>query len=284
MNCKTDQQLDAELQSKLDEARGILRSLGSVVVAFSAGVDSTFLLNLAVETLGTQNVLAVMGISPSLGQRERQAGHELARQIGAEFVEVETGELSDPSYASNPTNRCFYCKEDLFVRLKKLAENRSFKAVLSGANADDVGDFRPGLQAGKELGVRTPLLDAGLTKDDIRRASRAMGLKTWNKPAMACLASRVPYGDEITAEKLKRIEQAEYVLKDLGFAQCRVRDHGNLARIEVPQDVLSKLFSLRESIIASFKSLGYTYVTMDLQGFRSGSMNEVIIGGDDEQR
>ena len=268
--------IDADLQRKLDDCRRRLRQLGSVVVAFSAGVDSTFLLALAVETLGTPNVLAAIGVSPSLADRECRSGRALARKLGAELVEVPTGELDDPSYASNPAERCFYCKSDLFARLRALAEQRKLAAVVSGANADDRGDFRPGLRAGRDCGVHNPLMDAGLTKAEIRTASRAMGLETWDKPAMACLASRVPYGEPITAAKLSRIERAEYCLKDMGFAQCRVRDHGVLARIEVPSDEIARAVSHRPAIVASLKGLGYTYVCVDLQGFRSGSMNEVI--------
>ncbi|MHC4983818.1 MAG: ATP-dependent sacrificial sulfur transferase LarE [Planctomycetota bacterium] len=171
----------------------------------------------------------------------------------------------------------FYCKSELFERLKALAEKRR-AAVVSGANADDTGDFRPGLLAGREMGVRCPLLEAGLTKDEIRRASLAMGLETWDKPAMACLASRIPYGSRISPERLSRIEQAEYVLNDLGFRQCRVRDHGTVARIEVPVSDLDGVLAARERIVESFKALGYAYVTLDLQGFRSGSMNEPLGG------
>ncbi len=272
----TDQQLDAQLRGRLSECREILRSLGRVVVAFSAGVDSTFLLAMAIESLGRQNVLAAMGISPSLAERERQVGRHLAEQLGAVLVEVETCELSDANYAANPPDRCYFCKSDLFTRLNELAAERGYDTVISGANADDPGDFRPGLQAGEKLGVRCPLMEAHLTKADIRAASRAMNLETWDKPAMACLASRVPYGQDITAEKLSRIEQAEYVLKDLGFAQCRVRDHDGLARIEVPQEHVPRIVELRGTIVSALKALGYTYVSLDLQGFRSGSMNEVI--------
>ena len=268
--------LDAEVRLRLDSCLRALEEMGRVMVAFSAGVDSTFLLALAVKALGRENVVAVMGISPSLAERERAMGRDLARTIGAELVEVATGELSDPAYAGNPANRCYYCKSDLFCRLKGLAEERGFAAVLSGANADDTGDFRPGIRAGEELGVRSPLLEAGLTKADIRAASKALELPTWDKPAMACLASRVAYGEAITADKLSRIEQAEYVLKDLGFRECRVRDHGTVARIEVPACEIERVVEFRETIRESLEGLGYTYVAVDLRGFRSGSMNEVL--------
>ena len=271
--------LDPVLLHKLNVCKEILLDLKRVVVAFSAGVDSTFLLALAAETLEQDKnaaVLAAMGISPSLAERERQAGRKLARAIGVELVEIDTDELSDPNYASNPTDRCFYCKSRLFLRLKELAFRRGLDFVLSGANTDDTGDSRPGMRAAEDLGVRSPLLEAGMTKDDIRAASRAMGLETWNKPAMACLASRIPYGQDITAAKLSRIERAEYVLQDLGMAQCRVRDHGQVARIEVPAEDICRVVKHRLEITEAIKALGYTYVALDLEGFRTGSMNETV--------
>jgi len=268
--------LDAAVRGRLADCQRILRDLRRVVVAFSAGVDSTFLLALAARTLGAGNVLAAMGVSPSLADRERRHGRRLAEQTGAELVEVTTGELDDPDYRANPATRCYYCKSDLFRRLGALAAERGFGHVVSGANVDDRGDFRPGLEAGEKLGVRSPLMEAGLTKQDIRAASRAMGLETWDKPAMACLASRIPYGQSVTAEKLARIERAEDVLKELGFAQCRVRDHGALARIEVPAEQIVRAVALRAALVEALKAGGYTYATIDLEGFRSGSMNEVL--------
>lgn len=268
--------LPAPLPARLAGAADILAKLGKVVVAFSGGVDSTFLLALAVKVLGKDNVLAAVGVSPSLAGREHDEARQLAAQIGARLVEVPTGEMDKAEYAANPKNRCYYCKSDLFCRLKALAQREGFSAVAAGANADDTGDFRPGMQAGKELGVVNPLLEAGLTKADIRAASKLLGLPTWSKPSYACLASRVPYGQAITPEKLSRIERAEYVLRDLGFAGCRVRDHGPVARIEVPADMLAQAVTVREKIVDPLKQLGYQYVALDLQGFRSGSMNEAI--------
>ena len=272
-------ELDAPLRGRLARCRALLKQARRVVVAFSGGVDSTFLLALAVDTLGPENVLAVVGVSPSLARRELEDARRLAGRIGAELVEIRTCELDDANYAANPADRCFFCKKELFGRLKELAAERGFEAVASGANADDKGDFRPGLTAGQQLGVINPLMQAGLSKDDIRAASRVMGLPTWNKPACACLASRIPYGDAITPERLSRIEQAEYVLRDLGFAACRVRDHGPIARVEVPAEQIPRLAELRQRIVGPLKALGFAYVALDLEGFRSGSMNETLRTG-----
>ena len=274
--------LPAALREKLDRCRDILRRLEGVVVAFSGGVDSTFLLALAVQTLGRQRVLAVTGVSPSVPQRELREARELARQLDAQWLEIPTGELDDPNYSANPADRCYYCKMDLFTRLAELARRRGLAAVVSGANADDKADFRPGLRAGAELGVVNPLMEAGLTKADVRAASRALGLPTWNKPAYACLASRIPYGQPITAERLGRIERAEAVLHELGLRCCRVRDHHPVARLEVPEEAIERAVALRRQIVGPLKALGFAYVTIDLEGFRSGSMNETLqhLGGD----
>ena len=265
-----------ELMRKRQACAEILRGLGRVVVAFSAGVDSTLLVALAAEVLGTANMLAATGVSPSLAKRELEEARRLAKHLGVELVEVPTGEMDDSRYVANPADRCYYCKADLFRRLAEVARQRGCDAVVSGANADDAGDYRPGLRAGGECGVRNPLMDAGLTKDEIRALSRLMGLPTWDKPAMACLASRIPYGERITADRLGRVEAAESFLKDAGFTACRVRDYDALARIEVPTASLPALLAARDGVTAAFKALGYIYVTMDLEGLRSGSLNQVL--------
>ena len=266
--------------SKVRCCQHILRTLEGVVVAFSGGVDSTLLLALAAKTLGSPRVVAAIGLSPSLPEAEHRAARELAEGIGVELVGVETREVENPAYAANPFNRCFHCKHELFTRLKDLADRRGLAAVVAGANADDLGDFRPGLEVGRLLGVRNPLLEAELTKEDVRRASREMGLPTWDKPAMACLASRVPYGRPITAAVLKRIESAEDFLRQRGFRACRLRDHETVVRIEVPAADLPRMLEMREAVVSALVAAGYTYVTLDLQGLRSGSMNEVLRGAD----
>jgi pyridinium-3,5-biscarboxylic acid mononucleotide sulfurtransferase len=266
------------LSEKLRACRHILNRLEGVVVAFSGGVDSTLLLALAAKTICPARVVAAVGISASLPESELREARDLAQRIGVELVEIVTHEEENPAYAANSAKRCFHCKHELFTRLRRLAEERGLPAIVAGANADDLGDFRPGLEAAMLLGVRNPLLEAGLTKQDVRMVSRQMGLPTWDKPAMACLASRVPYGRPITAAVLGRIEQAEAVLRNLGFAACRVRDHEPVARIEVPPQDLERLLALRDKIVGALKSIGYTYVTLDLQGLRSGSMNEVLHG------
>ncbi len=265
-----------ELGKKIADARDIVIGLGRVVVAFSGGVDSTLLLTLASEALGPQNVLAAVGISPSLPAGEREEARRLAEVVGVELIEFESNEFDDPNFTQNPVDRCYHCKRALFAEIWRIARERGFESVASGANADDPGDFRPGLDAGKKMGIRNPLLEAGLTKADIRAASRIMGLVTWDKPAMACLASRIPYNSPITPERLLRVQRAEEALRGLGFAQCRVRDYETLARIEVPTDLLDRAVAAREDIVSALRALGYIYVTLDLAGLRSGSMNEVL--------
>ena len=265
-------------QAKYERLCEILRQMRRVVIAFSAGVDSTFLLKVARDTLGEDAVLACTGVSPSLAEAELQSVRDLASKIGARLRLVETKEMDNPNYVENSPKRCYYCKSDLFTHLKAVAEEEGFEAICSGANYDDQGDYRPGMDAAKEFGVRAPLLEAGLTKDEIRELSREMGLPTWDKPALACLSSRIPYGTPVTMPSLKQIEQGEAFLRQKGFRICRVRHHGNVARIEVPMADLAKLVAepLRTEVTNALKGFGYTYVAVDLAGFRSGSGNEVL--------
>ncbi|NLX14011.1 MAG: ATP-dependent sacrificial sulfur transferase LarE [Phycisphaerales bacterium] len=258
-----------------------LRALESVAVAFSAGVDSTFLLKVAVDTLGPDKVIAVTADSDSLARAEFEEAVKLAEGMGARHAVIKTGEFDDPNYLANPANRCYYCKNELFGKLGEFIAEHGLKAVVAGVNADDYADWRPGIQAGREHHVYTPCADAGLTKQDIRALSRRMGLPTYDKPAMPCLASRIPYGEAITPEKLKMIERGEALLREMGFPECRVRHHQNLARIEVPAGQIEILCrpETRQQVESAFRDIGYAYVAVDLRGFRSGSMNEVIAFG-----
>lgn len=268
-----------ELQMKRERLYGILRDQGSVVVAYSGGVDSTYLLAASLEALGPERVLAVTAVSPTYPASEQAEASELARQLGARQRFIHTAELDDPRFASNPPERCYYCKTHLFQDLAEMARSEGLGCVVYGATEDDLGDHRPGMRAAKELGALAPLLEAGLTKDEVRALSREMQLPTWDKPAMACLASRFPYDSTITAEALHSVEQAEdFLRKEMGLRQVRVRHHDNVARLEVaPSDFALVLDeSNRQRIVASLKELGYIYVTVDLEGFRSGSMNEVL--------
>lgn len=255
----------------------ILRSYHRVAVAFSGGVDSSFLLKAAVDTLGTENVLACIGISGSLSQHQLELARRVAVLSGVGLVELNLDELKDPNYQANKADRCFHCKTHQFRTIQEYAAGQGFMTVLCGSNFDDRQDFRPGNRAVEALGIKTPLMDAGLTKQEIRVLSREMGLLTADMPASPCLASRIAYGETITDEKLKQVEAAEDLMRRLGFVQFRVRHHGSLARIEVPSGDIERLLKTdREIVVSTLKSLGFLYVTLDLEGFRSGSMNEVL--------
>jgi uncharacterized protein len=266
----------SEADVKLAKLQDILTEMGSVLVAYSGGVDSVLLLNVATMTLGERAVGAI-GVSASLAEDEYREALTIAEQIGARVMEVTTEEFNDPNYVSNPTNRCYFCKSELYTKLHPLAEQLGLAWVADGTNVDDLGDYRPGLLAANEQNVRHPLQEAGLTKAEIRELSLKFDLPTWDKPAMPCLSSRLPYGTFITVESLSQVERGERILRRLCFREMRVRHHGDIARIEVEASEIERLWQLREEIVAEFKRIGYAYVTLDLQGFRRGSLNEKLV-------
>jgi len=268
-----------ELDVKRDRLYAILDELDSVAVAYSGGVDSTYLLAACLEVLGPDKVLAVTADSPTYPAGERTGAQRVAQQLGARLRMINTRELDDLRFASNPPDRCYYCKAELFEEIWAIARQEGLQNVVYGATQDDLGDHRPGMRAARERGARAPLLEAGLGKSDVRELSRRMGLPTWDKPALACLASRFPYGMTITAARLRQVNAAEdFLREELGLRQLRVRHHDAVARLEVEPEDMARFVeeNTRQRVVTALKELGYTYVTLDLAGFRSGSMNEVL--------
>lgn len=263
------------LQQKDEKLGAILRDMGRVLIAFSGGVDSTFVLKRAYQELGDQ-VLAVTAASETFPTREFNAAVQLAEEIGVRLHKTEVKEFENESFVANNPDRCYHCKTGLYSHLQSMAKELGYPFIVDGSNMDDLGDYRPGLQAKKEQGVRSPLQEAGFFKEDIRILSKELGLRTWNKPSFACLSSRIPYGTKIEKYKIDQLDEAEDYLYALGFWQVRVRHHDKIARIEVMPDELPKVIEMSEQIHQKLTSLGFTYVTLDLAGYRTGSMNAVL--------
>ncbi len=273
----SEKPIPAALSEKYDRLKALLRELERVLVAFSGGVDSSFLLKVARDELG-ENVLAVIATSETYPEKEIQDAVLLAESMNVDYRVIQSCEMENPDFVANPPDRCYHCKRELFSRMQAVADKEGIPHVLDGANFEDTGDYRPGSRAAEELKVRSPLKEIGFVKDEIRELSRHLGLTTWDKPAMACLSSRFPYYTRIHSEALGQIEQAEEYLRSLGLSQLRVRHHETIARIEVPKEDIARLMDpqLREAVVHRLKELGYAYVTLDLAGYRTGSLNETL--------
>ena len=271
--------MDAAIATKLDRLAAGLRELGSVLVCYSGGIDSAFLLALATRELGARAV-GMTAVSPSLPPGELDEASEMARRMGADHRVVRSNEMDDPNYVANGADRCFHCKSELYAIAEAKRAAWGLAAVINGVNRDDLGDYRPGLEAARNAGVKSPLVDHGFGKADVREGARVLGLSIWDKPASACLSSRIPYGTQVTVERLDAVGSFEAALKRLGFRQVRVRWHDKLARVELALDELPRAFApdVRDEIVAAGKRAGFTYVTVDLAGYRMGSHNEVLAG------